>query len=212
MNYFAIDTAGNGTVIVVRAGERVFSFVDCEPRRASEIALVAADKLLDEAGLTLSECDCFGCGVGPGSFTGIRLGLTVAKSFAFATGKPLAAVNSLYAAAYNARGKDALVAIRAYADFCYTAAVGADGSMSPAECIPYGALAARLDRFEGSLVGDEFTASKYPAFAVFDPVTALIGGVDEAAARGALRPYREVEPEYVLESQAERNLRERDGK
>ena len=47
------------------------------------------DGLLADAGLTLAQVDGFACGLGPGSFTGLRIALATAKGLAMATGKPI---------------------------------------------------------------------------------------------------------------------------
>ena len=46
------------------------------------------DKLLDEAKISLNQIDAFSCVTGPGSFTGIRVGITTIRAFAYVTEKP----------------------------------------------------------------------------------------------------------------------------
>lgn len=55
--------------------------------------------VLDKVGILLEQVDCFACAIGPGSFTGVRLGVAAAKGLAEATGKPAAGISNLRALA-----------------------------------------------------------------------------------------------------------------
>lgn len=57
--------------------------------------------LLDHLGMTLSEIDLIAVAAGPGSFTGLRIGVSTAKGLAFAAGKPCCGVSTLEAMAYS---------------------------------------------------------------------------------------------------------------
>lgn len=67
----------------------------------SERLLPGVDYLLRQSGLELADVDAIAVSVGPGSFTGLRVGLSLAKGMAFATGKPIVAVPTLEAFAWN---------------------------------------------------------------------------------------------------------------
>ncbi|MEE2991792.1 MAG: tRNA (adenosine(37)-N6)-threonylcarbamoyltransferase complex dimerization subunit type 1 TsaB [Gemmatimonadota bacterium] len=58
-------------------------------------------RTLAEANVTIQGVDGFAVSIGPGSYTGLRVGLSLVKGLAFATGKPFAAVPTLDAVAYN---------------------------------------------------------------------------------------------------------------
>ncbi len=77
--------------------------VDCAMQH-SVCLLPEIDGALKEAGLALEDCDFFACAVGPGSFTGIRIGISTVKGLAFALGKPTLGVTSLRAIAYAEEG------------------------------------------------------------------------------------------------------------
>ena len=69
----------------------------------SERLLASIDFLLRQNGLKAEDMDGFAVAAGPGSFTGIRIGLSTVKAFAFASGKPVAAVSALEALAWKLR-------------------------------------------------------------------------------------------------------------
>jgi tRNA threonylcarbamoyladenosine biosynthesis protein TsaB len=66
----------------------------------SERLLPAVDHVLTAAGLGLAEVDALAVAMGPGSFTGLRIGISTVKSLAFATGKPVVGVPTLDALAW----------------------------------------------------------------------------------------------------------------
>ena len=67
----------------------------------SERLMSTVDRVLKDTGFTLANIDGYGVSIGPGSFTGLRIGLSTIKGLAFATGKPVAAVPTLKALAWN---------------------------------------------------------------------------------------------------------------
>lgn len=67
--------------------------------RHSAHVLTLCDEVLRASSLRPDGLDAIACGAGPGSFTGLRVGLAVAKGLALATGKPLLLVSSLHALA-----------------------------------------------------------------------------------------------------------------
>jgi tRNA threonylcarbamoyladenosine biosynthesis protein TsaB len=69
------------------------------------------DAVLKGAGLTLAQVDGIGVGLGPGSWTGIRVGVTVGKMLAFAAGKPVAGVSTLEALAFGVEDGEHVCAV-----------------------------------------------------------------------------------------------------
>jgi len=67
------------------------------------------DSTLKSAGMGLKDVQGIGVGLGPGSWTGIRVGVTVGKMLAFSTGTPLAGIPTLEALAYSARNESRLI-------------------------------------------------------------------------------------------------------
>jgi len=65
----------------------------------AEILAESINQLLKLSGIALEQITAFAVSIGPGSFTGLRIGLATAKGLAFASGKPLVAVSTLQAQA-----------------------------------------------------------------------------------------------------------------
>jgi tRNA threonylcarbamoyladenosine biosynthesis protein TsaB len=67
----------------------------------SERLMTEIDHVLKQSGLEISDIDAFALTIGPGSFTGLRIGLSTVKGFSYATGKPIVSVPTLEALAWN---------------------------------------------------------------------------------------------------------------
>jgi len=99
MRILGIDTSTTTASVAIVGPERtVFKDYVIAERRSSDL-LVAIDQLCKDYGVVPTELDAVAVGAGPGSFTGLRIGMATAKGIAFAAGKPLWAVSSLAALA-----------------------------------------------------------------------------------------------------------------
>ena len=65
------------------------------PKAHASLTAVFIQEMLDERGLTLADCDAVCVSKGPGSYTGLRVGVSTAKGLCFGSGKPLLAVGTL---------------------------------------------------------------------------------------------------------------------
>ena len=90
--YVALIDASNGNVKCTQFSHN---------RQLIEQLPAAIDAFLASNGATLRDIDCLVCGTGPGSFTGVRVGVMYAKTLAFALGKPVIGIASFDAAAYE---------------------------------------------------------------------------------------------------------------
>jgi tRNA threonylcarbamoyladenosine biosynthesis protein TsaB len=101
----AFDTAtGTATTALVRDGDVLGERIG----RASEV-LAEADELLRAAGLASGDLGLLAVGVGPGSFTGVRIGLATARGLALALDLPVAGVSTLDALAAGSPGATPVV-------------------------------------------------------------------------------------------------------
>lgn len=109
MNLLAIDTSGPVASCAVMADGVVRQLIAMERGLThSETIMPAVDAALSGSGLTCADMDAFVAVAGPGSFTGVRIGVCAVKGLAHAVGKPCARVHSLEALAMNFFGFDGL--------------------------------------------------------------------------------------------------------
>ena len=110
MRLLAVETATRAQSVALLDGERVLARSDRDVGRAHARWLVPTiDRLLASTGLSLSNLDGMAVSIGPGSFTGLRVGLATLLAFRSVTALPLAAVPTLQAMAWNLRGSSRLL-------------------------------------------------------------------------------------------------------
>ena len=101
MKLLALETSSSSASVCILVEGKILSFMQSSrPRFHSQWVHKALLEALHQAKLSLSEIDCFAVGRGPGSFTGLRVGGSVMKTFAFLFQKPIVAVDSLTILAY----------------------------------------------------------------------------------------------------------------
>jgi tRNA threonylcarbamoyladenosine biosynthesis protein TsaB len=100
MNVLALDTSSPRAALALGRSDGAVFAATTEPSQRHGRALVPAVRdLLGQAEVTLADLGGIAVGLGPGSFTGLRIGLTAAKTFAYALGTPLVGFDSLEAIA-----------------------------------------------------------------------------------------------------------------
>ncbi len=104
MIILAVDTTTlTGSVALLEKSELLTEVNIDSSLTHSERLLPSVDFILKTNGLSIHDVDGFALAAGPGSFTGIRIGLSTIKSLSYASGKPVAAVSTLKALAWKLR-------------------------------------------------------------------------------------------------------------
>ncbi len=177
------------------------------------------DEVLDESGLSLEELDGVAVSIGPGSFTGLRIGLSTAKGFAFASALRLVGIPTLESLARVAAVGEGLVCplLDARKGEVYTALYRAqDGELEAVhpECAVR--LQVWLARIDGpcTFIGDaahlvrEENAGTFPRrvlpFEEFHPLGSMVAEMGaRRLSRGEKEDLASLEPLYVRPSEAE---------
>ncbi len=98
MKILALDTSTwTGGVAVLRDETLVVQVLVTSPKTHTKRLLTVIDSALHMADMELQDCDGFAVTIGPGSFTGLRIGISAVKGLAYATGKPVTGVSTLEA-------------------------------------------------------------------------------------------------------------------
>lgn len=110
MNILAVDTAGKTAAVAVLRDDVLLYEAQCNNGLThSETLLPMIDTALKAAGLTVDDLDVLGVTNGPGSFTGLRIGLAVVKGLALPRQIPCAGVSTMAALAYGLAGEGAVI-------------------------------------------------------------------------------------------------------
>jgi len=190
----------------------------------SERLLPAVDLMLRSKGLQIKDMDGFALSVGPGSFTGIRIGMSTIKSFALITERPVAPISNLRALAQKLKDPYIRLAcpiIDAKKGEIYAALYESEG-LDLKEMIPQGCFTPdhflsrlpsnRLIHFIGSgsqvykkkifeYIKDKARFSSRSLFTAYE--VGLLGY--EIFLKGKGVDFRKLEPLYLRKSQAEEN-------
>lgn len=106
MKILAIDTATEVCSVAILEDNNVIKEKTLEAVNTHSVALMPlVQEILNECNLTINDIDLFACDKGPGSFTGIRIGLSTVKAFCDVTNKPCVGITSLEGFAYKFKNK-----------------------------------------------------------------------------------------------------------
>lgn len=110
MKILALETsAKSASCAVVEQGAPLASAFQCTGLTHSRTLMPMVENMLKNAGLTLEDIDLIAIANGPGSFTGLRIGIAAVKGLAWAADKPCCGVSTLHAMAQNVRHMDGLI-------------------------------------------------------------------------------------------------------
>lgn len=222
----ALDSASGACSACVCDGDKVLAFTLINRGLThSQTLLPAVDQVLSEAATEISDLSLIALTVGPGSFTGLKIGAATAKGLAFAGETECAALSSLLCLAYSCREEEGIIcaSLDARRNMLYNALFRCENRkitrLCPDRQISLSDLKEELDQFscpvffagDGSLPVYEAAGKKENMF--FDPerldIRADLVALAAFCGEGERVSAERLSPEYLRLPQAERERRER---
>ncbi len=228
----AFDTTAKSASVAVLDGERALAVYSIDNGLTqSELLLPMAEDVLKSLKLTFDDVGLYACSVGPGSFTGVRIGVSLVKGLAFGRNVPCVAVSTLDALAENLRGIEGLIVpvMDARRDQVYASAFTSNGTelerILDDGAYSFSELAEALSAFEGMpiyLVGDGYTVAKKglcelgietqntPELLILENARSVAAVALTKYNTGEYTTDLEIAPTYLRMPQAERERLERE--
>lgn len=224
MKILAVESSGMvAAVAIVREGKVMGEFLLDHRRTHSQQLMPLIDQLLGSLGMKLMDIDIFAVSKGPGSFTGLRIGISTVKALAQALGKPAIGVPTLDGLAYNLVIRDGLICpiMDARREQVYTSVYRSSNRLERLEDymgIPAMELVQKLREYHEPVI---FNGDGVPAYwdiikrelggkAIMAPSNLLMQRASsiaclalEMAQAGQIQNYIDLLPFYLRKSQAE---------
>ncbi len=228
MKVLAIDTSSNvASVALVEDNTLLGEIVLNHKKTHSQAIMPMVDKVLTQCECDISDIDLFAAAKGPGSFTGLRIGIATIKGLAHAVNKPVIGISTLEGLAYNLPYCEHMIVpiMDARRNQVYTGAflwdgeelreVGEPEAISIEECVD-----TCSDFLETVFLGDgvpvyrEYIKEKLGDKAFFAPAPCNMQRASSIARLAVIKAgeaenYHGLTPFYIRKSQAERELEEK---
>ena len=231
MKILAFDsTAKTASVALSENGRVILSYNVDNGLTQSELLLPMAESALKNIGITFSDIDAYAVNVGPGSFTGVRIGVSLVKGLAFAKEVPCIEVSTLQSLAENLRGLEGVIVpvMDARRAQVYTAIFTSDknGLIRVTEdmALPLTELYEKLTEYKDTkiyLVGDGYAVARKelaelknlgdtPEILIAQNAASVARVAEEKYKRGEYTDDKALSPVYLRMPQAERERIEKE--
>lgn len=232
MRVLALDTSSNVATVAIMEDELLLGeYILNHKKTHSQKIMTMIEQLLADLELNVQDIDIFAAAVGPGSFTGLRIGVATVKALAHAAGKRVVSVGTLEALAYNVPYAEHIIVpvMDARRNNVFAASyiwdegfkeIGEPEGITIEECVEScGDFLDTIFVGDGAMVHRDYIKEKLGEHAIFPHGAALNSRASSVAAlalekakRGETQSYLEMKPYYIKKSQAEKELEEKEKK
>jgi tRNA threonylcarbamoyladenosine biosynthesis protein TsaB len=205
----AVDTTSEfGSVALLRDDELVDEIPVHAPKGFAQVLYAHLAELLERHALKAAAIDCFAAASGPGSFTGVRVGLACVKGLAEAVGRPAVAVSNLQAIASFGTAPLRAPVLDAHRGEVYGAVYDAESRIVTAEVVAeFDAWIATLPEGELEFVASGFTpplaGTRFEHAPVRMAPRSLAGAIARLASQAETKDSAALDANYVRRSDAE---------
>lgn len=217
LTLLGIDTSGKTASAAVCTENSVLAQTTVYTKLThSQVILPICKEVLKNAGMELSGIDGIAVAAGPGSYTGLRIGIAAVKAICFALGKPCVGISTLESLAYNVSIHKGIICavMAARLDLVYCAVFLSDGKtvsrITEDEILSLDELKARLETMDGDIavVGDAADKLSGEGFISAPPhlKLQLASSLCAAGFGKALYAPDELEASYMQITKAEKDL------
>ena len=234
MKILAFDGTAKAASVAVTEGERILAHHTIDNGLTqSELLLPMAEDMLKGLKLSFSDIELFATSVGPGSFTGVRIGVSLIKGLAFGRDIPCVGVSTIEALAENLAGLRGIIVpcMDARRGQVYSATFRCDGEaftrLTEDRAIALSELGEELKVFENEniyICGDGYKVARTallsygvklcntPELLILENAASVARVANRMYERGEAVSDAELSPVYLRMPQAERERLEREGK
>ncbi|MDR5659809.1 tRNA (adenosine(37)-N6)-threonylcarbamoyltransferase complex dimerization subunit type 1 TsaB [Serpentinicella sp. ANB-PHB4] len=231
MNILVLDTSSVVATVGICNDEKLIGEYTINHKKThSEKLLPMVDEVLNAAGLKPKDIDVFGVSLGPGSFTGLRIGITTIKVMAQAMAKPVVGISALEALAYNAPFYEGTICpmIDGQRDLVYTASYKWEDNelvqVEEQQVLDINDVLKHYEKETGNVlfIGDGAVKHKSkieeqltdkgqlpPASLIMPRAASLCEAAKKKVDLGQLQNPKDLLPTYMRKSQAERQYDEK---
>ena len=218
LTLLGIDTSGKTASVAVCKEDSVLAQTTVYTKLThSQVILPICKEVLKNAGMELSQIDGIAAAAGPGSYTGLRIGIAAVKAMCFALGKPCIGISTLEALAHNVSVHKGIICavMAARLDLVYCAVFRSDGRtisrITEDGILSLDELKARLETMDGDIitVGDAADKLTGEGFAASPPhlKLQLASSLCAAGFGKELCSPDELEAAYMQITKAEKDLK-----